>query len=333
MLTLPPALAEIIEPETTREDIRTLKQEYTQAQEETPIELAIEEQEVKEEREKLLKDENIDAWIKERMPDSDYGHILYEHFRDRRNRERFVELSEFQKNMEEATPLTDKACWEILIPVDSWTMINRVPGKGKMFLNLKGDYEGQQNIVSRDGHKENISAVMVLAYVLKLTQPVEGLTARNIWELMYEEEWKEEPESMPLPEKKDKPKSSMVEVVKEKPRVTEKRRKPEEKCQTSEKTWQAVSEIPQGGPDVEEPEKEEIAPAQIKTGWKQMTQEEFELHVKPRLGRLQELYTVVESFIAKQDWSMAESCFDDLKEEFAMIMSRVKRNCNQLHQE
>lgn len=332
MLTLPPALAEMIKPETTREDIRMIKQEYAQAQEETPIELAIEEQAAKEEQKELLQNENIEDWVKDRMPVSDYGHILFENFRGPGfSRTRFLELWDYQQE----GGSNNRRAWEILVPSDSLTIIQRIPGKGKMFLNLKGDFDAKVVIVNRAGQKEEISAENILGYALKLTEPVEGITAKEAWSRLYQEEWQEQEdaEAEEKQEKKKPEKKNPVTVVKEKPMKLPKSEKKEidnAQNRANSGSKEVVSKKEQeAGPVIEtdtqeeEQKKPEIAPAQNENRWKQLSQEDFDLFIKQNMNQMQEVYSCMESFIAKQNWEMAESCFRDMEKLFDRIMSRA----------
>lgn len=218
MLTLPPAIVEELEPELTREDIRTIKKEYQEEQKISDIEVAIERAEV------INSQKTAEKTISVYEPNNNMEKLLYGFYCD-------------PEHAEEFACLVSKSSWKIkdlyewMAPSGTRTIIVRIPGEETLQLTLKSPDQKVAVVHYRSGEKEYFMWDDVTDYINKLVVTEE--TGRDRYKTVFGEDYpvssyKKEQEEKAEPEKKEEPKEKSkpkkVEVVKTKP---EKKPKPE----------------------------------------------------------------------------------------------------------
>lgn len=211
MLTLPPAIVEELEPEMTREDIRTIKKEYQEEQKISDIEVAIERAEVINSQKTAEKDISVYE------PNNNMEKLLYGFYCD-------------PEHAEEFACLVSKSSWKIkdlyewMAPSGTRTIIGRIPGEGRLQLTLKSPDQKVAVVNYRSGETEYFMWDDVTDYINKLVVTEE--TGRDRYKAVFGEDYpvssyKKEQEEKAEPEKKEepkeKPKPKKVEVVKPKP--------------------------------------------------------------------------------------------------------------------
>ena len=213
MLTLPPAIVEELEPEMTREDIRTIKKEYQEEQKITDIEVAIERAEV------INNQNNVEQSESVYEPHNNMEKLLYGFFRDSEHAEEFASLVS-----RETWQIKDLYEW--IAPSGTRTIIGRVPGEGRLQLTLKSPDQKVAVVNYRSGETEYFMWDDVTEYINKLVSGEEN--GRDRYKKVFGEDYPvssyikgNEETTSNQPEKKEepkeKPKPKKVEVVKPKP--------------------------------------------------------------------------------------------------------------------
>lgn len=239
MLTLPPAIVEELEPEMTREDIRTIKKEYQEEQKISDIEVAIERAEVINSQKTAEKDISVYE------PNNNMEKLLYGFYCD-------------PEHAEEFACLVSKALWKIkdlyewMAPSGTRTIIGRIPGEGRLQLTLKSPDQKVAVVNYRSGETEYFMWDDVTDYINKLVVTEE--TGRDRYKTVFgedypvssyikEQEEKAEPEKKEEP--KEKPKPKKVEVVKPKPeKKPEPKPKPEPEPKPEPKASSEIKTVP-----------------------------------------------------------------------------------------
>ena len=213
MLTLPPAIVEELEPEMTREDIRTIKKEYQEEQKITDIEVAIERAEV------INSQNSVEQSASVYEPHNNMEKLLYGFFRDSEHAEEFASLVS-----RETWQIKDLYEW--IAPSGTRTIIGRVPGEGRIQLTLKSPDQKVAVVNYRSGETEYFMWDDVTEYINKLVSGEEN--GRDRYKKVFGEDYpvssyikgneettSNQPEKKEEPKEKQKPKK--VEVVKPKP--------------------------------------------------------------------------------------------------------------------
>lgn len=168
MLTLPEAVADMIEPEMTRAEIQEIKREVKEEQEISDIEVMLEE------KDKRLEDMNL------------IQKFMYQYFYE--NRFDFIgmaaviqgELESLSKDIEET--LT------VLAPSGITTKKVRIAGIGKLFLSIKGKDNNLELVNVRTNEKEDISWV---GFLDEMSEIYGKGASKEAWEGYYHESFEE----------------------------------------------------------------------------------------------------------------------------------------------
>ena len=224
MLTLPPAIVEELEPEMTREDIRTIKKEYQEEQKISDIEVAIERAEV------INNQKAAEKTISVYEPNNNMEKLLYGFYCD-------------PEHAEEFACMVSKSSWKIkdlyewMAPSGTRTIIGRIPGEGRLQLTLKSPDQKVAVVNYRSGETEYFMWDDVTEYINRLVVGEEN--GRDRYKMVFDEEYptssnKKDPveKAAAEPEKKEKSKDKpkKVEVVKPK-KAVEKTAKASENAQ------------------------------------------------------------------------------------------------------
>lgn len=238
MLSLPPAVTDQLEPDMSREDIRTIKQEYQEAQEETPIELAMEEMTAKEEEKQI--GELPDVYPTDDMEETIYRYFAFDENDNETEAAIARQLFERLNGIDEAT---DKHILEAIAPNESRFIITRLPGRGRVQLKVYADGRAPLITLLREGLAEELETKALIDYIISLTGAGTGMSAKESWESAYKREYPKatgEAKSEPKAEKKASKVTTTTKPAEKKPEKKEE-------------------------PKKEESKKEEIAPAQMET--------------------------------------------------------------------
>lgn len=261
MLTLPPAIVEELEPDMTREEIRTIKKEYQEEKQISDIEVAIEAAAIIHKQQESEK-AGVVVDVSEFEPCNDMQRLIFD----------FFAISDHAREYTELCGIDEKAIkelYEIIAPSGSRTIIGRVPGKGKMQLTIKGPEQKVALISYRTGMTEYYMWDDLAAYLNKLTagegEPAVKYT--KIYNMDFApaqiEPVKEttEPTKKEIP--KDKPKPKKVEIVKKE--SAPKPPKVEEKLKIEEEPKVEVD--PEPIPEKIEPEEKDEAEGIPRRAW------------------------------------------------------------------
>lgn len=223
MLTLPPAIVEELDPDMTREDIRTIKKAYQEEQQISDIEVAIERAGLIHEQQEAEKS-GVVIETSDYEPSDNMQRLMYDFFKDPEHAEEFAWMCN-------DTPQSIKELYEAIAPSGSRTIIGRVPGQGKLQLTIKSPEQKLAVISYRTGETEYFMWDDLASYLNKLLTGEESGRERykKVFDTDYPGQEKPEPvkasessAAQPLPEKKEAPKPKKVEVVK--PRKEEKQK-------------------------------------------------------------------------------------------------------------
>lgn len=176
MLTLPDAVADIIEPEMTRAEIQEIKREVKEEQAITDIEVMIEKKDADLEDLTLLQK------------------FIHQYFYE--NRLDFIAMAAV---IEDELPTIDKTIEEtlsVLAPSGIATKKVRIPGIGKLFLSIKGKDNNLELVNVRANETESIPWT---DFLYNITQLYERGTSKTDWEQYYHEPFAEQkPEVAPV---------------------------------------------------------------------------------------------------------------------------------------
>lgn len=251
MLTLPPAVADQLEPDMSREDIRAIKQEYQEAQEETPLELAIEEQTVKIEEAEL-------KYISDVQPTNDMEEAVYRFFAFDLN-ESTTEAAisrDLFKRLNGMVEVSAKRILEAIAPNESRFIITRLPGRGRVQLKVYADGRKVMLTLLREGLAEEYDSEDFVEYVKRLTGAGTGKSAKDMWEQAYQRRFMDSDASEVKIEKKKESKVAVATATrKEKP---EAKTAKQTEAKAAEQTEEEQTEVLTG-----KVENAEIAPAQM----------------------------------------------------------------------
>lgn len=164
MLTLPEAVADMIEPEMTRAEIQEIKREVKEEQEISDIEVILEEKDTR------LEDMNL------------IQKFMYQYFYE--NRLDFIgmaaviqgELESLSKDIEETL--------QVLAPSGITTKKVRIAGIGKLFLSIKGKDNNLELVNVRTNEKEDISWV---GFLDEMSEIYGNGASKEAWEGYYHE--------------------------------------------------------------------------------------------------------------------------------------------------
>lgn len=169
MLTLPDAVADIIEPEMTRAEIQEIKREVKEEQAITDIEVMIEKKDADLEDLTLLQK------------------FIHQYFYE--NRLDFIAMAAV---IEDELPTIDKTIEEtlsVLAPSGITTKKVRIPGIGKLFLSIKGKDNNLELVNVRANETETITWT---DFLYNITQLYERGTSKTDWEQYYHEPFAEQ---------------------------------------------------------------------------------------------------------------------------------------------
>lgn len=302
MLTLPAPIVDEITPDMTKEDIRTIKEQYNEEQKVSDIELMIEAAEQTE--------TTNEAGY---MPQNAFENIIYEFLQE--NTEEFESL---HKTIN-LPFVVHTDIYEALAPSGTRTIISRVPGVGRLILKI-GSADTDIVITNmRSGEKETVSWDRFVDYLDRLLRE-DSKTAAERYETVYDkpfpsakvEETKQT--SAETTSKKTEKKKAEKVTVSKKATVTDKKEQPkpveevEENVQEVEENAQEVEtesqEVETLEGEVESPEKLEVAPAQ-----QDLTIKGYKAAVTNDINRMQTLwqqkqYAVMLDMLADIRWRL-----------------------------
>lgn len=163
MLTLPDAVADMIEPEMTRAEIQDIKREVKEEQAISDIEVILEEKDTN------LEDMNM------------IQKFMYRYFYE--NRLDFVNMAAVIQGELETTEQEIEETLKVLAPSGVAMKKVRIAGIGKMFLSIKGKDNDLELVNVRTNETEHISWINLLDDV---TQLYSG-ASKSDWETYYHE--------------------------------------------------------------------------------------------------------------------------------------------------
>ena len=168
MLTLPEAVADMIEPEMTRAEIQEIKREVKEEQAISDIEVMLEEKDTN------LEDMNM------------IQKFMYQYFYE--NRLDFIEMAAVFQGELETTEQEIEKTLQVLAPSGIGTKKVRIAGIGKLFLSIKGKDNNLELVNVRTNETEHISWTNFLDDITELY----GLGAsKDDWEMYYHEPFEE----------------------------------------------------------------------------------------------------------------------------------------------
>lgn len=175
MLTLPDAVADIIEPEMTRAEIQEIKREVKEEQAISDIEVILEEKDTK------LEDMNM------------IQKFMYQYFYE--NRLDFIQMAAVIHGELESTEQEIEKTLQVLAPSGIATKKVRIAGIGKIFLSIKGKDNNLELVNVRANEAESISWT---AFLDDITQLYEFSASKSDWEMYYQEPFEQEQEVAPV---------------------------------------------------------------------------------------------------------------------------------------
>lgn len=336
MLTLPDAIAEEITADTTKEEIRIIKKEYAEEQEISDIELAIEKAEV--DTEKPLRRDLF-------SPSNHMENIIYDWLHV--NPDEYLKL-----NMTPDEYIPENLA-DIIAPSGNKTIISRVPGVGKLMMNIRDAGTDISVTNMRTGEKETYTWNRFKEYIYLLCCPMENEAPKELWENIYNEKWTYEPpeekkqavEDIPKKEtvSKNKPevkkrKESKVTVVK-KEKKTSNSVKVDEKPieQTEPVTVEVVPGVEAEIVDMEkatEAAEQELIKAEIETvpsytAEEDMNKEASDAEVAPvQLIDNKEPEEHTNNPMPKELWNEAFEAYYNTMDDSYQLMKKMLRNKN-----
>ena len=180
MLTLPDAVADMIEPEMTRAEIQEIKREVKEEQAISDIEVMLEAKDTR------LEDMNM------------IQKFMYQYFYE--NRLDFVRMAAVIQGELETTEQEVEETLNILAPSGIATKKVRIAGIGKMFLSIKGKDNNLELVNVRANETESISWTMFLD---DITQLYESGASKNDWERYYQEPFEQNQKVAPVQPQKN----------------------------------------------------------------------------------------------------------------------------------
>lgn len=179
MLTLPEAVADMIEPEMTRAEIQEIKREVKEEQAISDVEVMLEEKDTR------LEDMNL------------IQKFMYKYFYE--NRLDFIGMAAVIQGELETTEQEIEKTLQVLAPSGIGTKKVRIAGIGKLFLSIKGKDNNLELVNVRTNETEHISWTSFLDDITELY----GLGAsKGDWEVYYHEPFEmEKTEVAPVQQK------------------------------------------------------------------------------------------------------------------------------------
>lgn len=188
MLTLPEAVADMIEPEMTRAKIQEIKREVKEEQEISDIEVMLEE------KDKRLEDMNL------------IQKFMYQYFYE--NRLDFIGMAAVIQEELETTDQEIEETLRILAPSGIATKKVRIAGIGKLFLSIKGKENNLELVNVRTNEKEDIAWV---SFLDDIEQIYENGASKEDWERYYNEPFEaKKPEVAPVQQESAKENSHLA---------------------------------------------------------------------------------------------------------------------------
>lgn len=164
MLTLPEAVADMIEPEMTRADIQEIKREVKEEQAISDIEVMLEEKDTR------LEDMNL------------IQKFMYQYFYE--NRLDFIGMAAVIRGELETTDQEIEETLQVLAPSGITTKKVRIAGIGKLFLSIKGKDNNLELVNVRTNETEEIAWV---SFLDDIEQLYEMGASKEDWEGYYHE--------------------------------------------------------------------------------------------------------------------------------------------------
>ena len=180
MLTLPDAVADMIEPEMTRAEIQEIKREVKEEQAISDIEVMLEAKDTR------LEDMNM------------IQKFMYQYFYE--NRLDFVKMAAVIHGELETTEQEIKETLNVLAPSGIATKKVRIAGIGKMFLSIKGKDNNLELVNVRANETEFISWT---AFLDNITQLYEPGASKDDWERYYQEPFEQNQKVAPVQQQKN----------------------------------------------------------------------------------------------------------------------------------
>lgn len=168
MLTLPEAVADMIEPEMTRAEIQEIKREVKEEQEISDIEVMLEEKDTR------LEDMNL------------IQKFMYQYFYE--NRLDFIGMAAVIQGELETTDQEIEETLRVLAPSGITTKKVRIAGIGKLFLSIKGKDNNLELVNVRTNEKEDIAWK---SFLDDIEQIYENGVSKETWEGYYNESFEE----------------------------------------------------------------------------------------------------------------------------------------------
>lgn len=176
MLTLPEAVADMIEPEMTRAEIQEIKREVKEEQAISDIEVMLEEKDSK------LEDMNM------------IQKFMYQYFYE--NRLDFIGMAAVIQGELETTDQEIEETLQVLAPSGITTKKVRIAGIGKLFLSIKGKDNNLELVNVRTNETEDISWT---SFLDDIEQLYEMGASKEDWEGYYHEPFEvKKPEVAPV---------------------------------------------------------------------------------------------------------------------------------------
>lgn len=176
MLTLPEAVADMIEPEMTRAEIQEIKREVKEEQAISDIEVMLEEKDTR------LEDMNL------------IQKFMYQYFYE--NRLDFIGMAAVIQGEIETTDQEIEETLQVLAPSGITTKKVRIAGIGKLFLSIKGKDNNLELVNVRTNETEDISWT---SFLDDIEQLYEMGASKEDWEGYYHEPFEvKKPEVAPV---------------------------------------------------------------------------------------------------------------------------------------
>lgn len=231
MLTLPPAVAEALHPELTKEEIRTIKAELKEEEQITDLEVMLEQAEQHTPANDSMMQQALLKYLEEdteafkavcKLPDADFNE-------DKR-----------------------KKLADILAPNDIAMHMVRVPGVGRLLISIRGRDKDIEVVNSRSGDKKSISWEGLCAVLENILKNTAKQTPEDRYKAIYNHDMPEEKQEVApaqphwpakeIPDKKKKAEKKSKVTVPKKP---EKSKKAQQEKQAEEA--KSLDSTPCGG--------------------------------------------------------------------------------------
>lgn len=188
MLTLPEAVADMIEPEMTRAEIQEIKREVKEEQAISDIEVMLEEKDTR------LEDMNL------------IQKFMYQYFYE--NRLDFIGMAAVIQGELETTDQEIEETLQVLAPSGITTKKVRIAGIGKLFLSIKGKDNNLELVNVRTNETEEIAWV---SFLDDIEQLYEMGASKEDWEGYYHEPFEvKKPEVAPVQQESVQENSNMA---------------------------------------------------------------------------------------------------------------------------